>query len=99
MAEQKFEDALSKLESIVDQLEAGDLNLDDAIKKYEEGMQLYAFCSKKLAEIKKKVEVLVKEPSGKLVLKDFKTAADAGEKSIDAKPSPKKRPKGESLLF
>ena len=40
MAEQKFEEALEKLEQIVAALESGNLNLDDAIKKYEEGMNL-----------------------------------------------------------
>ena len=96
MAELKFEEALKRLESIVGDLESGNLNLDDAIKKYEEGMKLSNFCRKKLDEIQKKVEMLVKDSSGKLTVKEFK----AGE--IDEKekaPSRKKRPKGEHLLF
>ncbi len=55
MAEQKFEEALGKLEMIVDNLESGKLSLDDAIKKHEEGMKLSGFCYKKLQEIQKKI--------------------------------------------
>ncbi len=71
MAKQKFEDLLNKLERIVNNLEDGDLKLDDAIKKYEEGMKLSSLCSKKLNEIKKRIEVLVKDSSGNLIKKEF----------------------------
>jgi len=106
MAEPKFEEALKKLEAIVDDLESGDLNLDDAIKKYEDGMKLSGLCYKRLDEIQKRVEILVKDSSGKLAAKDFDTK-DIDEKSKspsgeDKKPKPiskKKRPKGEELLF
>lgn len=65
MTEIKFEEAIKKLEKIVEDLESGDLSLDDAIKKYEEGMKLSSLCSKKLEAIQKKVELLVKSTSGK----------------------------------
>lgn len=64
-AEMKFEDALKKLEKIVSDLESGDLALDDSLKKYEEGVKLAQFCSKKLESARKKVEILVKSGSGK----------------------------------
>ena len=106
MAEQKFEEALKKLETIVDDLEGGELNLDDAIKKYEEGMRLSGFCNKKLQEIQKKVEILIKDASGKVSAKEFNaTVLDKEETSSEApkqKQRPatkKKRPKGEELLF
>ena len=105
MAEPKFEESLQKLESIVDDLEGGTLNLDDAIKKYEEGMKLSQSCYKKLQEIQKKVEVLIKEPSGRLSAKEF-DASSAEDKDLPSpeaqkqkKPSRKKRPGGEELLF
>jgi len=63
--EMKFEDALKKLEKIVSDLESGDLALDDSLKKYEEGVKLAQFCSKKLESARKKVEILVKSGSGK----------------------------------
>jgi len=101
MVEQKFEDALEKLEKIVSDLESGNLNLDDAIKKYEEGMKLAGVCAKKLEDTKKRIEVLVKDSSGRISAKDFKEAEFEG-KQADDKPKTtgrKKRPRGEELLF
>jgi exodeoxyribonuclease VII small subunit len=107
MAEQKFEDALEKLEEIVTDLESGNLKLDDAIKKYEEGMKLAGLCGKKLVETKKKIEILVKDSSGKLSIKDFDEAAVKGDNADNASSTDnpktllrgKKRPRGEELLF
>ena len=45
MAEMKFEDALKKLEKIVAELEGGELSLDEALKKYQEGIELSRACS------------------------------------------------------
>jgi exodeoxyribonuclease VII small subunit len=100
MAEPRFEEALNKLEAIVEDLENGDLNLDEAIKKYEEGMNLSKFCYKKLQEIQKKIEVLVKDSTGKLSAKDFgATDTEEPDKAKQKSPTKKKRPKGEELLF
>ncbi|MFC1807497.1 exodeoxyribonuclease VII small subunit [Candidatus Omnitrophota bacterium] len=101
MAEQKFEDALRELETIVDNLENGDLNLDEAIKKYEEGMKLSGSCYKKLQEIQKKVEVLVKDSSGKLLTKNFSSSdnEEKDEQKKQKRASKSKRPRGEGLLF
>ena len=57
----KFEDALARLEKIVAEMEAGELPLDKAMAHFEEGMTLVASCSKKLSEVEKKIEVLVKK--------------------------------------
>ncbi|OGF44234.1 MAG: exodeoxyribonuclease VII small subunit [Candidatus Firestonebacteria bacterium RIFOXYC2_FULL_39_67] len=64
--EVKFESALEKLEEIVDKLESGDIGLDESIKQYEEGMKLLKFCTAKLDEVEKKIEVLVKDKGGKV---------------------------------
>lgn len=64
--EVKFESALEKLEEIVDKLESGDIGLDESIKQYEEGMKLLRFCTAKLEEVEKKIEILVKDKSGKV---------------------------------
>ena len=58
--ELSFEKALEKLEALVNQMESGDLSLDDNIKAFEEGMKLAAFCNEKLGETEKKVEILMK---------------------------------------
>lgn len=57
----KFEDALKRLEKIVAELEGGKLTLEEAVKKYEEGIKLSLFCSKTLESAKRKVEVLMKK--------------------------------------
>ncbi len=51
-----FEDALSKLETIVKELEAGRIKLDDAVSAYEEAIALKNFCEKKLQDAKLKIE-------------------------------------------
>ncbi len=71
VAEQKFEDAFQKLEGIVKKLEEGNLSLEDSLKAFEEGVRLSRFCSKKLDEAEKKVEILLKDSNGRLVAKPF----------------------------
>lgn len=70
--EMKFESALGKLEEIVDKLESGDIGLDESLKLYEEGMKLLKFCTAKLDEVEKKIEILVKDKNGKVYTKSFK---------------------------
>ncbi len=64
MAEKKFEEAMKRLQEIVQALEAGDLPLEDSLKCFEEGMGLVKFCSQKLEEAEKKVTLLVQESDG-----------------------------------
>lgn len=71
MAEVKFEDALKKLEKIVEDLESGDLLLDEALKKYQDGVELSRLCAQRLDNAKKKVEVLTKNKKGSFELKPF----------------------------
>lgn len=71
MAEQKFEEAYGKLEAIVKRLEEGNLTLEEALKAFEEGVRLARFCSRKLDEAEKKVEILLKESDGRLTAKPF----------------------------
>ncbi len=71
MAEMKFEEALKKLDKIVGDLEDGNLSLDDALDKYEEGIKLSKLCAKKLEVAKKKVEILLKSEDGSFELKPF----------------------------
>ncbi len=78
MAEMKFEEALKKLEKIVQSLEDGDIPLDEALEKYEEGIRLSKTCAKKLEAAKKKVEILLKNEDGSVDIKEFdeKTAEE-----------------------
>jgi exodeoxyribonuclease VII small subunit len=99
MAELKFEDGLKKLEKIVDDLEAGDIPLDEALEKYEEGIKLSRMCAKRLELAKKKVEILLKSDDGTVELKPF------DEKDAEEKPSQgsgkkkKQKASGEEGLF
>jgi exodeoxyribonuclease VII small subunit len=69
MAEMKFEDALKKLEKIVDDLEAGDLTLDEALKKYQDGIELSRVCAQRLEQAKKKIDMLAKNKKGEFEIK------------------------------
>lgn len=80
-----FEQALKKLELIVEHLENGELSLEDALKQYEEGVRMADLCTKRLTEAEKRVEVLMKLDSGK-----FKTVPFA-EKEEHSQAKPKKK--------
>lgn len=64
MAKDKFEDALKKLEDIVRKMESGDIPLDEALKSFEEGVRLIRFCSAKLEETERRVEMLLGKENG-----------------------------------
>ncbi len=61
-----FEESLKKLEGIVEQLEKGDLALDESLKLFEEGVGLSAACKKELDEAEGRVQTLVKQRDGSL---------------------------------
>ena len=65
MAAPKFEDALARLETIVTELERGELPLDESLKIFEEGIKLSKTCLKILDDAERKVEILVQEKDGK----------------------------------
>ena len=65
----KFETALEDLELVVEQLETGELSLEDSLEAFEKGIGLVKYCNQKLDEVEKKVEILVKDKEGKLQLK------------------------------
>ena len=60
-AEPGFEKALARLEAVVGELEGGRVSLDVSLKKYTEGMELSAYCAKKLGEAEKKIEILLRK--------------------------------------
>ena len=69
--ELNFEETMQKLEIIVHELENGELNLDDSIKKFEEGMELSKSASNYLEEAEKKITLLVKDNQGNIEEQDF----------------------------
>ncbi|WP_394128886.1 exodeoxyribonuclease VII small subunit [Shewanella maritima] len=61
-----FEQAISELEQIVDQLEQGDVSLDDALKQFERGIKLVRQSQTKLDQAQQKVSILMEEDSESL---------------------------------
>ena len=59
-SELKFDKAMERLEKIVEDLESGNMPLEDALKKYEEGVKLSRLCTQKLTEAETKIETLTK---------------------------------------
>jgi exodeoxyribonuclease VII small subunit len=68
-----FEESLKKLETIVDQLEKGDLSLEESIKLFEEGVGLSAACKKELDTAEGKVQILMKQRDGSFKTEPFPT--------------------------
>ena len=68
----RFEEQMENLEKIVSELEKGDLNLDDSITKFEEGIKISKECNKILQEAEKKITMLVNE-NGEIKEENFKT--------------------------
>lgn len=71
--EKTFEDNLKELEEIANNLESGNLNLDEAIKEFEKGMKLSKECTKKLDLAERKINMLVKNDNGEVEEKEFET--------------------------
>lgn len=73
MTEESFEQSLTKLESIVKELESGETPLDNAIEKYTEAMKLAKVCSEKISKATESVNKILKDDG---TLEDFN--ADIG---------------------
>lgn len=68
-----FEESLKKLETIVNQLEKGDLALEDSLKLFEEGVGLSSACKQELDSAEGKVQQLVRQRDGALKPEPFPT--------------------------
>ena len=84
MATQKFEQALARLETIVTELERGELPLDESLKIFEEGIKLSKTCLKVLDDAERKVEILVRDKDGKKRIQAFSD----GDKESEAADAP-----------
>ncbi|MBM3821452.1 MAG: exodeoxyribonuclease VII small subunit [Verrucomicrobia bacterium] len=71
-AELPFEDALKRLEEVVESMETGDLPLDKLMKQYEEGSRLVALCQKRLAEAEQKMAQIERKADGEIVVKPLR---------------------------
>ena len=65
-----FEETIKKLELIANELETGNLNLDESVEKFEEGMKLSKECTKMLDDAEKRISILIKKDDG-IIEADF----------------------------
>ncbi|MBQ2836021.1 MAG: exodeoxyribonuclease VII small subunit [Clostridia bacterium] len=70
MSKENFEESMKTLEAIVSELENGNLNLDESVKKFEEGMKIAKQCNTILENAEKKITILL-EKDGELKEEDF----------------------------
>jgi exodeoxyribonuclease VII small subunit len=71
VSNKNFESAMEEIEQVVEQIESGELSLEESLAAYEKGVGLVKFCYQKLNEVEKRIEFLVKDKEGKLQLKVF----------------------------
>ena len=69
-----FEEAMQKLETIVDAMESGELPLESLMAKFEEGTRLAQVCQTKLAQAETKIQLLEKNAAGELTLRSVETS-------------------------
>jgi len=78
MEEIRFEEALEELRNIVQILERGEKPLEEALALFERGIALVSTCSKRLDEVERKVEMLIRNQAGELELCPFEEPSQAG---------------------
>ena len=66
-----FEEQISELEKIINELENGNLNLDDSVVKFEEGMKISKECNKMLENAEKKITILINGENEELKEENF----------------------------
>lgn len=101
-----FEESLARLEALVQEMESGDLPLENILCKYEEGNRLIKFCAAKLNEAEKRIEVLMKEKDGSLELQPFnieeeepeREPEEAESKKRNSRSDPKEKPDQNDLF-
>ncbi len=93
----KFEEGLAGLEKLVDELENGDLGLDEALKRFEKGVKLSAQLQAALEGAQRKVEKLAQGSDGEARLEPFDD--DEAEAEVAAPKKAKAKKPGQDTLF
>ena len=75
-ANKKFETALEELEQVIEQMDSGELSLEEALAAYEKGVGLAKLCYQRLNEVEKKIELLVKDKDGNIQLTSYAEPGD-----------------------
>tara|TARA_B100000686_G_C16234014_1_gene686315 strand:- start:117 stop:371 length:255 start_codon:yes stop_codon:yes gene_type:complete len=72
----KFEKAMKRLETIVEELEKGEMDIDKSLEYFEEGVRMSRHCSRKLKEAEQRIEKLTRNEKGELEAELFQTEED-----------------------
>ena len=82
--QQSFEELMGRLEEIATELESGELGLEKAIERYEEGVTCYKLCHRILTGAEKKVEILTRKGDGELEAEPFEKETEENESAADS---------------
>ena len=74
---------MNRLEEIVEQMESGEIPLEELIVRYEEGMKLVKICQERLASAEQRIEIITRNSAGKPVVKEFESAAESAQSQPD----------------
>lgn len=67
----KFEESLQELETLIDDLESGELTLDESLERYERGIKALTACRKILGQAEQKIQLLIRTSQGGLKTQPF----------------------------
>lgn len=86
-AKPNFENAMDRLELIVEQMESGKLALEELIVRYEEGMNLVKVCQERLASAEQKIDIIARNSAGKPFVKRFEPTEEiaSATETVDKK--------------
>jgi exodeoxyribonuclease VII small subunit len=73
-SEENFENAMTRLEAIVEQMESDNLTLEDLLTRYEEGVKLVKVCEDKLSAAEKRIEIITRNAAGEPEIEEFESA-------------------------
>jgi exodeoxyribonuclease VII small subunit len=76
MKKELFENHLGKVEKIVNELEEGNLNIEESLSRYEEGIKELKKCYEILDNMEKRIEILLKDEKGNIQAKPFKKSSE-----------------------
>lgn len=77
---------MARLEKIVEQMEAGELPLEELIVRYEEGMKLVKVCQERLAAAEQRIEIITRNGTGKPQVKKFEPSTASAEPETQGEP-------------
>lgn len=99
MKKPNFEQSLSRLEEITQQLENGSLSLDESLKMFEEGIKLSRFCEQKLSDAEQKLEILKSSDMESLDEEDGEEEKKIKKKKKDEQEEDSEEAEAEDFLF